>query len=126
MGEVLKKILVVEDNEDNREVFVYRLQRLGVFEVLVASNGKEALEIAAQAKPDLIFMDLQMPVMDGWAATRALRQTEWGKVLPVIAVTAHSNKEEREKALEAGCNDFIPKPIMDYSIIQRRIEELLG
>ncbi|MFQ5903591.1 MAG: response regulator [Candidatus Binatia bacterium] len=126
MGEVLRKILVVEDNEDNREVFVYRLQKLGVFEVLVASNGKEALKIAAQVKPDLIFMDLKMPVMDGWAATRALRQTEWGKDLPVIAVTAYAMKGDREKALDAGCNDFISKPIMDYSIIQRKIEEILG
>lgn len=117
-----KKILVVEDNEDNREIFVFRLQQLD-FEVLVASNGKEALEIASRSKPDLIFMDLRMPVMDGWEATRALRQTEWGRDLPVIAVTAHAMKEEREKALNAGCNEFILKPV-DYSIIQRTIQRL--
>lgn len=118
-----KKILVVEDNEDNREIFVFRLQQLD-FEVLVASNGKEALEIASRSKPDLIFMDLRMPVMDGWEATRALRQTEWGRDLPVIAVTAHAMKEEREKALNAGCNEFILKPV-DYSIIQRTIQRLV-
>jgi len=117
-----KKILVVEDNEDNREIFVFRLQQLD-FEVLVASNGKEALEIASRSKPDLVFMDLRMPVMDGWEATRALRQTEWGRDLPVIAVTAHAMKEEREKALNAGCDEFILKPV-DYTIIQRTIQRL--
>lgn len=118
-----KKILVVEDNEDNREIFVFRLQQLD-FEVLVASNGKEALEIASRSKPDLIFMDLRMPVMDGWEATRAIRQTEWGRDLPVIAVTAHAMKEEREKALNAGCDEFILKPVTDYTIIQRTIQRL--
>lgn len=118
------KILVVEDNEDNREILVFRLKQLG-FETLVASNGKEALEAAAQSRPDLIFMDLRMPVMDGCAAVRALRQTEWGKDLPVIAVTAHAMEEDRERALSAGCNEFIPKPIMDYSVIQRTIQRLL-
>lgn len=117
-----KKILVVEDNEDNREIFVFRLQQLD-FEVIVASNGKEALEIASRSKPDLIFMDLRMPVMDGWEATRAIRQTEWGRDLPVIAVTAHAMKEEREKALNAGCDEFILKPV-DYTIIQRTIQRL--
>lgn len=90
---------------------------------LVASNGKEAIETASQAKPDLIFMDLRMPVMDGWEATRALRQTDWGKDLPVIAVTAHAMEEDRKKALNAGCNEFILKPV-DYTIIQRTIQRL--
>jgi CheY-like chemotaxis protein len=121
----LKKILVVEDNEDNREILVRRLERLGEFQIFVATNGKEALEIAARSRPDLIFMDLRMPVMDGYEATRALRQTEWGKDLPVVAVTAHTLEEDREKAFNAGCNDFIPKPVIDYSIIQRTIKRLL-
>ncbi|MEK7229914.1 MAG: response regulator [Candidatus Binatota bacterium] len=119
-----KKILVVEDNEDNREILVFRLQQLG-FEVLVASNGKEAIETASQAKPDVILMDLRMPVMDGWEATRALRQTEWGKDLPVVAVTAHAMEEDRRRALNAGCNEFIPKPVMDYTIIRETIQRLL-
>lgn len=119
-----KKILVVEDNEDNREIFVYRLQQMG-YEILVASNGKEAIETASQAKPDLIFMDLRMPVMDGWEATRALRQTDWGKDLPVIAVTAHAMEEDRKKALNAGCNEFIPKPVVDYAIIRDTIQKLI-
>ena len=119
-----KKVLVVDDNEDNREILVFRLQQLG-FEVLVASNGKEAIEAASQAKPDVILMDLRMPVMDGWEATRALRQTEWGKDLPVVAVTAHAMEEDRRKALNAGCNEFIPKPVMDYAIIHETIQRLL-
>lgn len=120
-----KKILVVEDNEDNREIFVHRLRRLGRYEILEASNGKEALETASQSRPDLIFMDLRMPVMDGCEATRALRQTDWGRDLPVVAVTAYM-EEERENAVLAGCNDFISKPITDYSIIQRSIQKYLG
>ena len=121
----LRKILVVEDNEDNREILVRRLERLGGFEILVATNGKEALEVAAQSRPDLIFMDLRMPVMDGYEATRALRQMEWGRDLPVVAITAHTMEEDREKAFSAGCNDFIPKPVVDYSIIQRTLKKYL-
>ncbi len=120
-----KKILVVDDNEDNREILVFRLKQLG-FEVLVASNGKEAIETAFQAKPDIILMDLRMPVMDGWEATRALRQTEWGKDLPVVAVTAHAMEEDRRRAFNAGCNEFILKPVMDYSIIHETIQRLVG
>ena len=118
-----KKILVVEDNEDNREIFVFRLQQLG-FKVLVAANGKEAIETASRTKPDLIFMDLRMPVMDGWEATKALRQTEWGKDLPVVAVTAHALEEDKKKALNAGCNDFISKPV-DYALIRSAIQKLV-
>ena len=122
----VKRILVVEDNEDNREILIFRLRHLGGFEILVASNGKEALETAAQIKPDLIFMDLKMPVMDGLEATRLLRQSDWGKNLPVIAITALAVEGDREKALDAGCTDYIPKPITDYSIIERKVREFLG
>lgn len=122
----LKKILVVEDNEDNREILVYRLRHLGTYEIIVASNGKEALETAASAKPDLIFMDLKMPVMDGLEATRVLRQMDWGKDLPIVAITALAVEGDREKAMDAGCTDYIPKPITDYSIVERKIRELLG
>lgn len=120
-----KKILVVEDNEDTREILLYRLKSMGDYEVLLASNGKEALEIATQTKPDLIIMDLKMPVMDGWEATKALRQTEWGKELPVIALTAQAMERDEEKALNAGCNDYIAKPIMDYTILKKKVEKLL-
>ena len=71
-------------------------------------------------------MDLNMPVMDGWEATSALRKTEWGKTLPVIVLTAYTTEEDRQRAFEAGCNDFIAKPILDYRIIQKKVEQLLS
>lgn len=120
-----KKILVVEDNEDTREILLYRLKSMGNYEVLLASNGKEALQIATQTKPDLIIMDLKMPVMDGWEATKALRKTDWGKDLPVIALTAQAMERDEEKALGVGCNDYIAKPIMDYAILRKKVEKLL-
>lgn len=120
-----KKILVVEDNEDTREILLYRLKSMGDYEVLLASNGKEALEIAERTKPDLIIMDLKMPVMDGWEATKALRKTDWGKTLPVIALTAQAMERDEEKALGAGCDDYIAKPIMDYTILKKKVEKLL-
>lgn len=122
----MRKILVVDDNLDNQDILIFRLRRMGNFELLVASNGKEALEVAESSRPDLILMDLRMPVMDGYEATLLLRQTEWGKNLPIIAVTAASNEEYREKALRVGCSDFIAKPIIDYSVIGRKIQEILG
>ena len=121
----MNKILVVDDNRDNQDILILHLQNMGSFEILLASNGKEALEVAASARPDLVLMDLKMPVMDGFEATRALRQTEWGKDLPVIALTAYATKEHKERALSAGCNDFIPKPIVDYSVVGKKIRELL-
>ncbi len=120
-----KIILVAEDNEDTREILLYRLKNMGNYQVLFASNGKEALELAARSKPDLIIMDLKMPVMDGWEATKALRQTPWGKDLPVIALTAQAMEKDEEKALHAGCDDYIPKPIMDYVVLQKKIEKFL-
>lgn len=120
-----KTILVAEDNEDTREILLYRLKNMGDYHILFASNGKEALEIATRSKPDLIIMDLKMPVMDGWEATKALRQTAWGKNLPVIALTAQAMEKDEEKALNTGCNDYIAKPIMDYAILQKKVEQFL-
>ena len=122
----MRKILVVDDNPDNQDILIFRLRLMGNFELLVASNGKEALEVAASARPDLILMDLRMPVMDGYEATLLLRQTEWGKDLPIIAVTAASSEDYREKALKVGCSDFIAKPIIDYSVIGRKIQEIFA
>lgn len=121
----MNKILVVDDNRDNLDILTRRLERMGSFEILLASNGKEAVEMAAWARPDLVLMDLKMPVMDGYEATRAIRRTDWGKDMPVIAVTAYATREHREKALSAGCSDFIPKPIVDYSIVGKKIRALL-
>ena len=120
-----KKILVVEDNEDTREILLYRIKSMGNYEVLLAANGKEALELATRSKPDLVIMDLKRPVMDGWEATKALRQTTWGKDLPVIALTAQAMERDEEKALNAGCSDYIAKPIMDYTILKKKIEKFL-
>jgi CheY-like chemotaxis protein len=120
-----KKILVVEDNEDTREILLYRLQSMGDYQVMLASNGREALEMATKSRPDLVIMDLKMPVMDGWEATKALRQTVWGKDLPVIALTAQAMERDEEKALSAGCSDYIAKPIMDYAVLKRKIERFL-
>jgi CheY-like chemotaxis protein len=122
----MNKILVVDDNPDNQEILIRRLEDLGGFVILVASNGKEALEVASCARPDLVLMDLRMPVMDGFEATRALRETEWGKNLPIIAITAYSSKEDRDKAMSAGCSDFIPKPIVDYSLVEKKIRNFLA
>lgn len=122
----MRTILVVDDNPDNQDILIFRLRRMGNFELVAASNGKEALEVAARVRPDLILMDLRMPVMDGYEATLLLRQTEWGKNLPIIAVTAASNEEYREKALRVGCSDFIAKPIVDYSVIGRKIQEIFA
>lgn len=119
-----KRILVVEDNEDNRDVVVLRLKAMG-YEILEASNGVEALRVSAWSKPDLIFMDLKMPVMDGWETTKALRETPWGKDLPVIALTAHTSEEDRDRAFQVGCNEFIAKPVLDYQAIQRKVQCLL-
>ncbi len=120
-----KIILVAEDNEDTCEILLYRLKAMGNYRILFASNGKEALEVAMQSRPDLIIMDLKMPVMNGWEATKALRQTSWGKDLPVIALTAQAMEKDEEKALGTGCNDYIAKPIMDYAVLRNKIEKLL-
>jgi two-component system, cell cycle response regulator DivK len=122
----MTKILIVDDNLDNQEILARRLQLAGNFQIAVASNGKQALEIAAVIKPDLILMDLRMPVMDGYEATRALKQTEWGKNIPVVAITAYASREHMHKALNAGCCDFIAKPILDYALMGRKIRALLG
>lgn len=120
-----KKILIVEDNEDTREILLYRIRGMGNFQIIMASHGKEALELGSKLQPDLILMDLKMPVMDGWEATRAIRKTDWGKGLPVIALTAQAMEKDEERALTAGCDDYIAKPIIDYSVLQEKIEHLL-
>ncbi len=120
-----KRILVVEDNLDNRRILVYRLRRIGDFEIVEASNGREALELVEQQTPDLIFMDLKMPVMDGWEATRRIRQMEGEKRIPIIALTAQAMAGDEQKALAAGCDDYVAKPIVDPNVVRRKIERLL-
>jgi two-component system, cell cycle response regulator DivK len=105
------KVLYVEDNDDNVFMLKMRLELLGDFEVLAAENGEKGYEMAATEQPDLILMDLEMPVVDGWEATRRLRGSPATRDIPIIALSAHALAGEREKALAAGCNDFDTKPI---------------
>lgn len=122
-----KRILVVEDNLDNRRILVYRLKRIGDFEIVEASNGEEALAIVqTPPAPDLIFMDLKMPVMDGWEATKKIRSLELGKNIPIIALTAQAMAGDEQKALAAGCDDYLAKPIVDLSVVRSKMERLLN
>ena len=102
-----KKILVVEDNEDNRRILVYRLRKIGNFDIREATNGQEALEAVQADPPDLIFMDLKMPVMDGWEATKRIRQLPVGERVRIIALTAQAMAGDEEKALAIGCDDYL-------------------
>jgi two-component system cell cycle response regulator DivK len=105
------KILYIEDNDDNVYMLKMRLELLGDYEVLAAENGEKGCEMAAMEQPDLILMDLEMPVVDGWEATRRLKASPTTRDIPIIALSAHALAGEREKALAAGCNDFDTKPI---------------
>src|SRR5689334_18556688 len=123
--EISTTILLVDDNPDSREILRFRLWDVGTFNIAVASNGQEALEIGWVVRPDLIFMDLRMPVMDGYQATRALHQTEWGSKTPVIAVTTFYSREQWRKALSAGCCDYIVYPIRDGGELRTKLDGLL-
>ena len=124
-GSVRKRILVVEDNVDNRRILVYRLKRLGDFEIVEATNGLEAVSMVEGGALDLIFMDLKMPVMDGWEATRRIRALEEGRHIPIIALTAQAMAGDEQKALAAGCDDYVAKPIVDQEVVRRKLERLL-
>ena len=106
----MKKILLVEDNEMNRDMLSRRLVRNG-FEVIMAVDGEQGVVMARSERPDLILMDMSLPVVDGWEATRRVRASELTAAIPIIALTAHAMSGDREKAIEAGCNDYDTKPI---------------
>lgn len=122
----LKKILVVEDNEDNRRILVYRLRKIGEFEIREATNGAEAVEAVEADPPDLIFMDLKMPVMDGWEATKRIRRGLHGANVRIIALTAQAMAGDEEKALAIGCDDYLAKPVVDPSLVRQKLERLIG
>jgi CheY-like chemotaxis protein len=103
-------VLIVEDNEMNRDMLSRRLQRRG-FEVLLAIDGAEGLAVARERLPDLILMDMSLPVVDGWEATRQLKSEDATRRIPIIALTAHAMSGDRQRAVEAGCDDFDTKPI---------------
>src|SRR3954463_10597803 len=119
----MPRILVVEDNEDNRDSLSRRLERRG-FEVLMAHDGKHGVQMAAAEKPDLILMDMNMPEMDGWEATRMIKSTPDAADVPVIALTAHAMTGDRERALESGCSDYHTKPV-EFQKLLAQIETLL-
>lgn len=118
------KILLVEDNELNRDMLSRRLERRG-FQVVLAFDGQEGVDKAAAEMPDLVLMDMDLPVLDGWDATRVLRANPRTASIPVIALTAHALVQDRERALRAGCNAYHSKPV-DFAELLLRIEELLG
>lgn len=106
----MAKILLVEDNEMNRDVMFRLLSRRG-YQVVFAEDGEAAIEQAQVERPDLVLMDISLPKIDGYEATRRLRESEAGRVIPIIALTAHAMTSDREKAFEAGCTDFETKPV---------------
>src|SRR5262249_42376948 len=108
---IVTKVLYVEDNDDNVYMLKMRLELLGDFEVLAAEDGEKGCEMAAAERPDIILMDLEMPVVDGWGATRRLKSNPQTRDIPVIALSAHALAGERQRALAAGCNEFDSKPI---------------
>ena len=107
----MTKVLYVEDNEDNVYMLKMRLELLDEFEVLTAENGEKGCAMALSERPDIILMDLEMPVVDGWEATRRLKDDAQTRDIPIIALSAHALAGEREKALAAGCDEFDTKPI---------------
>lgn len=117
------KILYVEDNDDNIYVVKNRLGRAG-YTIVVATDGEQGVAMAATEKPDVILMDLSLPVLDGWEATRRLKKTPETKHIPVIALSAHAMTGDRQKALEAGCEDYDTKPI-DFNRLRAKIQALL-
>ena len=119
----MPKILIVEDNEENRDSLSRRLQRRG-FAVIIAEDGKAGVAMARSEKPDLILMDMNMPELDGWEATRQLKAAAETKDLPVIALTAHAMSGDRDRALEVGCADYHTKPV-EFPKLLAQIETLL-
>lgn len=120
----MPKLLLVEDNEMNRDMLSRRLIKKG-YEVVMALDGQQGLELARSSSPDLILMDMSLPVIDGWEATRQLKADAATRGIPVIALTAHAMSGDREKALEAGCDDYDTKPI-ELPRLLSKIEALLA
>lgn len=119
----MSRILVVEDNEDNMTLIVDILSSLD-HEVFQAVDGQEGVDKAKAEKPDLILMDLSLPRMDGWTATKYIKADEDAKAIPIIALTAHAMVGDRERAMEAGCDDYLTKPINLSDLMQKLTEYL--
>lgn len=121
---VVVKILLVEDNEMNSDMLSRRLSRRG-YEVVVAADGGQGVAMAQSESPDLILMDMSLPVIDGWEATRRIKAADVTSRIPVIALTAHAMASDREEALKAGCDDFDTKPI-EFTRLMEKVDKLLG
>ena len=119
----MKRILIVEDNELNLDLLVQLLE--GEYDLLTADNGAAGVEAAQQERPDLILMDMSLPVMDGWEATRRLKADSSINHIPVIALTAHAMSSDEEKALAAGCDGYLSKPL-DEDLLFDKLDQLLA
>jgi CheY-like chemotaxis protein len=124
-GDLVTKILYVEDNDDNIYMLKMRFEMLEGFEVLVAEDGEIGCQKALAEMPDVILMDLDLPIVDGWQATRRLKADQKTRKIPIIALTAHAMSGSREKALAAGCDEFDTKPI-DFDRLVQKINLVLG
>jgi CheY-like chemotaxis protein len=124
MEHKMTNILYVEDNEDNIYMLSKRLKKKG-FAITIAKDGEEGLKAARELKPDLILMDLSLPLLDGWEATKILKSEPKTKLIPVIALSAHAMQEHKDKALEAGCDDYDTKPV-DITRLLSKINNLIS
>lgn len=118
------KILLVEDNEMNADMLSRRLRRRG-YDVTVVSDGRAGVDEVLANSPDVVLMDMSLPVLDGWSATREIRERQAGRAVPIIALTAHALSTDRDKALDAGCDDYDTKPI-EFSRLEDKIKKALG
>ena len=121
----MTKVLYVEDNDDNLFMLKMRLELLGDFEVVTAEDGEKGCAMALSERPDIILMDLEMPILDGWGATRRLKADLQTRDIPIIALSAHALAGEREKALAAGCNEFDTKPI-EFDRLVATVRRIVG
>ena len=120
----MSRLLLIEDNEESRDGLSRHLRRKG-FEVLVSADGRQGLEAVRSGAPDLVLMDMSLPVLDGWEATRQLKADPHTRHIPVIALTAHAMAGDREKALAAGCDDYDTKPV-ELARLLEKMQKLLG
>jgi CheY-like chemotaxis protein len=120
----MARLLLVEDNEMNRDMLSRRLERKG-YQVLIAVDGQQGIDVAQAEKPDLILLDMSLPVVDGWEAARRLKGSGGTRDIPIIALTAHAMSGDREKALESGCDDYDTKPV-ELPRLLGKIEALLA
>jgi two-component system cell cycle response regulator DivK len=120
------RILIVDNLEDHRILLRLQLCKIAPFEILEATNGQEALQMVAQEGPDLVFLDLGLPVLDGWEAARRIRAlASPARDVPIIAFTAHAMPWDEKKARDAGCDDYLTKPLLDDAVLRRKVQRFL-